>query len=196
MLQKEAGRGPESRLDRLGELADRARRTMDRVDIVMREFLYVSRPEPSALERVDLADCVKDCLDLLGPRFETAGVSLHLDMQGGGTVVTGFGVGIKRALINVLTNAKQVSKQGGVVTIRVRSTEQAGVIEIGDEGPGLPNSELTRIFEMFVSNRSGGTGLGLHLAKAAVENSGGSISAANRPEGGALFTIRLPKAPE
>ncbi len=195
LLQKEAGRGPELRADRLGELAERARRTMDRIDAVMREFLYVSRPEPSARERVDLADCVKDCLDLLGPRFETAGVKLQLDMQAGRVVVTGFGVGIKRALINVLTNAKQVSPQGGTVTIRVRSTAESGSVEIDDEGPGIPSSELERIFEMFVTNRSGGTGLGLHLARAAVDNSGGSISAANRPEGGARFTICLPKVP-
>ena len=194
MLQKETGKGPELRPDRVGELADRARRTMDRVDAVMREFLYVSRPEPSTRERVDLADCAKDCLDLLGPRFETAGVKLQLDMQGAAGV-TGFGVGIKRALINVLTNAKQVSPQGGTVTIRIRSTEQAGIVEIDDEGPGISAGDMERIFEMFVTNRAGGTGLGLHLARAAVENSGGSITAANRPEGGARFTIRLPKAP-
>ena len=195
MLQKETGKGPDLRPDRLGELADRARRTLDRVDAVMREFLYVSRPEPATRERVDLVECVKDCLDLLGPRFETADVKLHLDMQGDRVEVMGYGVGIKRALINVLTNAKQVSPQGGTVTIRIRHADQAGIVEIDDEGPGIPHRDLRRIFEMFVTNRTGGTGLGLHLARAAVENSGGSITAANRPEGGARFTIRLPSAP-
>ncbi len=195
MLHKEAGKGPSSRTERIGELADRARRTMDRVDAVMREFLYVSRPEPSARERVDMAACLRDCVDLLGPRFEAAGVRLQIEAPPDAATALGFGVGIKRALINVLTNAKQVSPPGGTVTVRISSADAAVVVQVDDEGPGIPHKELARIFDMFVTHRAGGTGLGLHLARAAVENSGGTIGAENRPERGARFTIRLPKAP-
>ncbi len=195
MLQKEAGKGADLRVARLAELAERARRTMDRVDAVMREFLYVSRPEPAALERLDLNACVRDCADLLGPRFEAAGVHLRFELAPGRIDVLGFGVGIKRALINVLTNAKQVSPQGGSVTVRTGMADGRGFAQVDDEGPGIPREKANRIFEMFVTYREGGTGLGLHLARAAVESSGGAITAENRPEGGARFTLRLPGAP-
>lgn len=196
MLHKEVGRGAETRPERVGELADRARRTMDRVDAVMREFLYVSQPEPAARERVDLLECVRDCRDLLGPRFEAAGVGLRIEAPDAPVFVSGFEVGIKRALINVLTNAKQVSPRGGKVTVRVAREGSAGTVSVDDEGPGIPRSELRRIFEMFVTYRAGGTGLGLHLARAAVEKSGGTIRAENLPGGGARFTVRVPSSGE
>ena len=63
---------------------------------------------------------------------------------------------------------------------------------VEDEGPGLGKDDHLRLFEMFVSGRPDGIGLGLYLAKAAVENNKGSIRAENRTEGGARFTISLP----
>ena len=194
MLQREAAKGPEVKVTRIGELAERARRTMDRVDAVMREFLYVSRPEPAARETVDLLACIRDCADLLGPRFESEGLHLICVLPGGPVAVRGYSVGIKRALINVVTNAKEMSPGGGTVTIRVVPGGAWCELHVDDEGPGIPKGELDRIFEMFVTLKAGGTGLGLHLARAAVEHCGGTITAANRPEGGARFTLKLPLA--
>ena len=68
------------------------------------------------------------------------------------------------------------------------------MISVEDEGPGITEADRERIFDMFVSRRPDGLGLGLYLAKAAVENSGGKIMAENRPEGGARFVIRIPLA--
>ena len=194
MLQKEAAKGSDGSGTRITELAARARKTMDRVDLVMREFLYVSRPEPAERERVDVNECVRDCLDLLGPRFEAAGVRLQAELASAPLPVLGYGVGLKRAAINILTNAKQASPAQGKVTVRTWQAEGAAWISVEDEGPGIPKREMKRLFEMFASAKPEGTGLGLHLAKAAVENSGGTVSAENRTEGGAKFTIRLPMA--
>jgi two-component system sporulation sensor kinase A len=192
MLEKEAGKGTESRHDRIAELAARARKTMDRVDLVMREFLYVSKPTPAERERVDVNACVHDCLDLLGPRFERAAVQVRVDLATDPLIVMGQSVGLKRALINVLTNAKQASPKGGTVTVTSRVAEGRVTIGIEDDGKGIPEGDLKRIFDMFVSGRPEGVGLGLYLAKAAVENSGGQITAENRAEGGARFVIQLP----
>ena len=194
MLEKEAEKGRAGQSNRLIELAERARRTMDRVDLVMREFLYVSKPEPAAQELVDVNACVRDCLDLLGPRFERLGVHVRMDLAADPLEVMGFGVALKRAVINVLTNAKQASLQGATVHVRTAKAGAYADIEVRDEGPGIPRSDLKRIFGMFVSGRPEGVGLGLSLAKAAVESCGGTISAGNAPAGGARFVIRLPLA--
>jgi len=165
---------------------------MDRVDLVMKEFLYVSKPEPAQRERVDVNACVHDCLDLLGPRFERENVQIRANLAPEILIVMGHSVGLKRALINVLTNAKQVSPAGGAVTVSTRRAADRIVIDVEDEGPGIPPEQARRIFDMFVTGRAEGVGLGLYLAKAAVENSGGHISTINRAEGGARFTIELP----
>lgn len=192
MLEKEAGKGPDCRLERIAELAARARHTMDRIDLVMREFLYVSQPGSRHVEPFDLNACVQDCVNLLGPRFEHSGVILECRPVPGTLAVNGHPVAVKRAIINILTNARQVCAPGRHVMIAARREAQQAVLEVEDEGPGIESSQLNRIFEMFVTGRPDGTGLGLYLAKAAVENSGGTIAAANRPQGGARFTIRLP----
>lgn len=195
MLQKEAAKGPDGGMARIAELATRARKTMDRVDLVMREFLYVSRPEGADRERVDANECARDCLELLGPRFDAAGVRLQSELSPDPLSILGYGVGLKRALINILTNAKQASPRNG--TVRVKTWRSAGEIGVSveDEGPGIPRRQMKRLFEMFATGRPDGTGLGLHLAKAAVENCGGTISAENRAGGGARFTVRFPVAP-
>ena len=96
----------------------------------------------------------------------------------------------------MITNAEQFSKSGGTVLIRLSCGGGRAAVEVLDEGPGIPPEIGERIFDMFVSTRPGGIGLGLFLAKTAVEQCGGAIHARNRPEGGACFTLTLPLAEE
>lgn len=192
MLEMETVRREGLRPARLRELAARARETMARMDLVMREFLYVSRPASREVEAVDVNACVKDSLDLLGPRFEREGLRLAVELATGPLFTRGQSVGLKRAVINILMNAKQASPKGGVVRVVTRAEGGAVLIVVEDQGPGIPPAVKRRIFEMFVTGRPDGIGLGLYLAKAAVEAGGGAITAETRPEGGARFTIRLP----
>lgn len=192
MLEKEAAKAQEGRLDRIRELALRARATMDRMDLVMREFLYVSKPDARQPERFEVNACLTDCLDLLAPRFERAGIQLISTLCNESLMMTGYSVGLKRAILNVLTNAQQASSSGKRVMLALERKGHEAVIRVEDEGPGLGKEGAARLFERFVSGRPGGLGLGLYLAKAAVENNKGSIHAENRNEGGARFTLILP----
>jgi len=164
------------------------------MDKIFQEFLFLSRPGPDAREPVRLNVCIRDSLDMLAARFEQAGVAVKAELAEGDVEVTGQTVGLKRAIVNVLTNAEHFSPKGGTVLVRCFIEKESAVIEVCDQGPGVPESEKERIFEMFVTNRAGGSGLGLALARTAVENSGGRIGVADRPEGGACFRIVLPLA--
>ena len=66
------------------------------------------------------------------------------------------------------------------------------VVEVSDTGPGIPESIRERLFEPFVSSKESGTGLGLTISRRIVEQHGGTIEAANRHQGGALFSVHLP----
>jgi two-component system sensor histidine kinase ChvG len=100
---------------------------------------------------------------------------------------------------NVLDNARSFSPPGGTVRFHLARQDAWAVATVTDDGPGLPPDSEELIFSRFYSYRpgeakseEGHTGLGLALVKAIVEGYGGSVHAATRPEGGAVFTVRLP----
>jgi two-component system phosphate regulon sensor histidine kinase PhoR len=101
---------------------------------------------------------------------------------------------------NLLENAVNYSPDGANVCLAARWDNGIYTITVADSGPGIPTEDVTRVFERFYRvdksrSRPGGTGLGLAIVKHLVELHGGEASAANRPEGGAVFTIRLPNVP-
>jgi two-component system phosphate regulon sensor histidine kinase PhoR len=103
------------------------------------------------------------------------------------------------ALRNLVENAVNYSPEGGRVTLAARTEGESVALTVSDEGPGLPDSDLERVFERFYrvdksrTTDPGGTGLGLSIVRHLVELHGGRVSARNNPTGGATFTILLPK---
>jgi signal transduction histidine kinase len=103
---------------------------------------------------------------------------------------------LKRCLGNLLDNA---IKYGGSAVVKVDDTERRLEIRIQDEGPGIPESELEKVFEPFHrleasrSRETGGTGLGLAIARSIAEGHGGRLTLANRPEGGLEARLTLPR---
>ena len=103
-------------------------------------------------------------------------------------------------LRNLVENAVNYAPEGGQVVVEASREPTAVVIHVADNGPGIPAADLTRVFERFYrvdksrARAPGGTGIGLAIVKHLVELLGGRVTAATRPEGGALFTVRLPQA--
>ncbi len=97
-----------------------------------------------------------------------------------------------QALENVLRNALQASEPDGRVEASVAHRGDRVTFTVRDRGPGLPPEVKERIFEPFVTTRTRGVGLGLAVAKRAVELHGGTLSARNHPEGGAVFELSVP----
>jgi two-component system, NtrC family, sensor histidine kinase HydH len=103
---------------------------------------------------------------------------------------------IRQALVNLLRNALQVSPDDRPPLARVASEGGALVYVVRDFGPGLPDGARDRIFDPFFTTRTNGTGLGLAVARRAVELHGGTLTAEDHPEGGAVFRITLPAGTE
>ncbi len=98
---------------------------------------------------------------------------------------------LTRMVRNLVNNAVQaMGPRGGEITISVAREGDHVVTRVEDSGPGLRPGEEAAVFEPF--HTSGGTGLGLTLVRAFAEAQGGTVEAGNRPQGGAVFTIRLP----
>src|SRR6516165_3233534 len=100
---------------------------------------------------------------------------------------------LETALDSLAENAVRYTEEGGVIELGAYRDEESIVIEVRDDGPGIPDEELAYIFESFRSGSSrGGTGIGLAIVKSIVEAHGGTVSAENLPGGGASFQLRLP----
>jgi signal transduction histidine kinase len=106
---------------------------------------------------------------------------------------------IEQILTNLLQNALRHTPTGGVIQISLTSQMRQQCIQVQDSGPGIPEDALPHIFERFYradsarSRPEGGTGLGLSIARQLAEAHGGSLMAANHPNGGAVFTLCLPE---
>ncbi len=102
---------------------------------------------------------------------------------------------LQQVLLNLTINAIQVSPEGGRVVLSTSLTADELSFHVADEGPGVPEEMLEKIFEPFVSGRppSLGTGLGLSTSRRLVENVGGHLTVSNNPSKGATFTVTVPR---
>jgi PAS domain S-box-containing protein len=101
-----------------------------------------------------------------------------------------------QVLLNLTTNAIEACEGQGVIVVRVRRTPEGSVIQVEDSGPGISPAVLHNLFEPFVTTRPQGSGLGLYVCRQIARAHGGELIAYNRPEGGAVFELRLPGHPE
>ncbi|MDD6762797.1 MAG: ATP-binding protein [Clostridiales bacterium] len=108
---------------------------------------------------------------------------------------------IYEAVYNIVDNAIKYTPPNGNVTVRVDEDEENCIIDVEDNGPGIPEGEKTKIFDRFYrlddsrARDTGGTGLGLAIAKEAILLHGGTIGVTDAPDGGSVFRIQLPKRP-
>ena len=145
---------------------------------------------------VDLYAAAEATVQSLAAPAELNNVRLRL--EGGSAMVYGIHPLLSSILFNLTDNAVKYNKPGGSVTLRVENREKEVVLTVSDTGIGIPEEHQDRIFERFYrvdkarSRAAGGTGLGLSIVSDTVKRRGGTVEAANRPGGGAVFTVRWP----
>ncbi|MBL8177480.1 MAG: HAMP domain-containing histidine kinase [Bryobacterales bacterium] len=103
--------------------------------------------------------------------------------------IRGNPVAWERILVNLLLNSAQAMPCGGWVKLAAAQEGSKATVRLEDNGPGIPVSILSRIFEPHFSTKPANSGIGLHIVKSLVELDGGAVAAENRPEGGAAFVI-------
>lgn len=186
--------------ERSTEFFERIERDTARMDRLVGEILALARLDAGMTgkldEEFDLCDVVADIAE--DARFEADGKRCTIDVElNGPSVMHGSHELLYRAIENVVRNAVRHSPEGGNVAISVHALPERLRVTVADCGPGVFESDLAAIFDPFFRNGPGryaaGYGLGLAITRRAVEAHGGSVSAANRPEGGLLVALELPR---
>ena len=187
------------------ESAAAINRQVKKMETIIRDILGFARQTPGEEKRLDLNTIVDSVCELLRPLARRKGVQLEVNGTLASAPVRGREVQLEQALSNLISNAIDASPEGGQVVLALtreeRVTEAWGkaqpviVARVRDQGPGVADADVARLFEAFYTSKvSGdGTGLGLWLTEAIVRDHGGSIEVANRSEGGACFAMVLPE---
>jgi len=186
-------------------------RHSERMERLVRDLLRLARIE-GGQERADRADVevaglFSDVRGTLAPFLEARRQRVDVTIEAGASRIRVDAPKIQDVLRNLLENASRYAPEGTTIRLRARAEGERAILEVQDEGPGIPEQDLTRVFERFYrvdkarareagasDADAGGTGLGLAIVKHLVSLHGGSVAARNATGGGAVFTVSLPSA--
>jgi two-component system, NtrC family, sensor histidine kinase HydH len=181
-------------------------REIDRLEHTVQGFLDFARlpPSPSAGgpgaggERApcDLRNVIEQACQLVRARAREQDIELVVRAPAEPVLVTVDRAQFGTVLVNLFLNALDAMPAGGRLEATLAAPADDGAIRltVADTGAGIPPEMLGKLFRPFVTSKPHGTGLGLSISARVLEEHGGSITAANRPEGGACFTVTLPAA--
>ncbi|MBK6318623.1 MAG: PAS domain-containing protein [Dehalococcoidia bacterium] len=181
------------------EFLRRIRQQVERLTSLVNELLDLSRIESGAItlnaEMVELSALVAESASLLRTRTEPAEVRIACESDP--IAVEADRASLLRVVSNLLDNATKWSPRGSTVRVWMRDEGEVVALCVQDEGPGIPDQDLARVFERFykgeASRSAAGVGLGLAIVKHLVRAHGGTATVESPPGEGALFTVRLPK---
>ena len=173
-----------------------------RMERLVKDLLRLARLDAGqeTLERVpcQVETLLAGVLTEVQPAIESRSQTVRVEVAPDAAAVVADAAKLHDVLKNLVENASNYAPERSVITLQSLREGSSLCIRVLDQGPGIPESDLHRVFERFYrvdkarSRETGGTGLGLSIVRHLVELHGGEVRAANRPDGGAVFTVRLP----
>ncbi|HEX3476132.1 MAG TPA: ATP-binding protein [Kofleriaceae bacterium] len=177
---------------RLLEPTELARKEIERLTALLNEFLVFARPPELQPHEHDVVAVVRQVVDLERATAEPRGVTLALDADPAQMLAEIDVAKVHQLVLNLVRNACEAASPGGHVTAGVRVDDARCLIRVSDDGPGIPEHIVPRIYEPFFSTKEGGTGLGMSIVHSLVSLHGGSIDLQTGPRGTA-FEVAIPR---
>jgi PAS domain S-box-containing protein len=159
---------------------------------VVTNFLRFARPEEMTMAPVELRSVLTSAIR------DVPGAADAVKLEGNFATINGDEVLLRRAFSNLVRNSLEACAEAGMpphVYVRSDIVGNATQVVFEDNGPGFAPEYLSKVFQPFATTKANGTGLGLAIAQKVIVSHNGNISAGNRPEGGAVFRVRLPTSP-
>ncbi|MBU0637375.1 MAG: hypothetical protein KKB50_00805 [Planctomycetes bacterium] len=169
-------------------------RQINRLDGTVKDLLVYARPKPPKFKRCDLPRVIERILTVLRGEPELQRIELEY-INSRLLPLFADEVQIEQLVMNLLLNAAQASRDGGLVRLKTTSNSTGFRLEVEDQGHGMPAEICQRGFEPFFTTKAKGTGLGLPICQKIVEAHGGTISIRSTVGEGTTVTVQLPRYP-
>lgn len=167
-------------------------RNAQRASRLATEMLTLARQPQKMRKPLDLNNLVSDTLLLFRAQASRDGIRIETELNQNRPQIMGDLTALSQVLINLLINARDAMPEGGTIRVATEAVpdkpEQVRLV-VADTGKGIPQESLDRIFDLFFTTKTTGTGLGLWLAKRTVREHGGAIEVASEPGKGTTFTL-------
>lgn len=166
---------------------------VERLARLVDDLLVFGRPSAPALRDMDLRDVCQGALDALRSDAEEKGVTLSL--EGEAAPMRGDPDQLRQVVVNLAVNAVRACEGGGRVVVRTGSSGSGVVMEVEDDGVGIPPDRVEEIWTPLVTTHPSGNGLGLPIVRQLVEAHGGTIGVRSTPGEGTCMSVTLPNQP-
>ncbi|WP_395768475.1 sensor histidine kinase [Aquirufa sp.] len=195
---------PDEEIEIRVKFLEKAAKSLDGLDNLVQDLLTVSQIETGAIKiekkNIDLRPLIEEIFEQVEGKAKKRDVKLKLIAPKGNIQVKADTQRISQAILNLIVNAIKYGKEKGVVQIIINEKKKVYTISVVDNGPGIPEEHLHRIFERFYrvdksrAKNSGGTGLGLSIVKHIVQAHNSKISVQSEQNKGTRFEFKLEKA--
>ncbi|NIA15255.1 MAG: hypothetical protein GWP08_14390 [Nitrospiraceae bacterium] len=197
IMEEDIDHFPEDVREGYKQIIRRASGEIDRVGGLLTEYLSYVRPGHREPAFYDVSAIVESVLDFVEYECRRYNIAIVRDLSPNLPKVLGDEKRLKQAVLNIVLNAQRTLRpSGGAIRARTHQDNGSVVLEIADNGPGVPEEERQKIFEPFYSTREGGTGLGLAIVQRVMEDHGGTIGCGCAEGGGAVFVATFPRQRE
>jgi signal transduction histidine kinase len=168
---------------------------VDRLAGILAGYLAFAADRPSQLEPIDLVPLVQGAVALDQPALAEAGIRLESALTVATAPILGDPARLRQVLLNLIVNAKQAMPRGGQVTVKLAAdaTGDGFVLQVADEGVGIPRGQLREVWKPFFTSKPDGSGLGLAIVRRIVGEHRSTIRISSEENRGTEVTIHFPR---
>ncbi len=194
LMQRRIKKLPAKARQELGESIQIARQEVARLDHIITQFLRAIRPQPLTTRMENVNAVIEESVAFLDAELKDRDILVELELDRSLPPLDIDRDQIKQAFYNIIRNAFQAMKSGGILRIRSGADETHEFVSFSDTGGGIPPENISRVFEPYFTTKSTGSGLGLLIVRRIVRAHGGEIIIESEQNRGLALTIRLPRA--
>jgi two-component system, sporulation sensor kinase E len=192
LMERELKKLPTAEGERLWEDLRVARDEITRLDQIINQFLRAIRPTQPELQPTTVNDVIADTLTLLEREISDRDILVEQELAPGLPRILLDRAQLKQAFYNIIKNALQAMRSGGILRIRTEANQTHVVVSFIDSGHGIAPEEIGQLFEPYFTTKENGTGLGLMIVQRIVREHGGTIEIESDKDRGTTFRVKLP----
>ena len=192
LMERRLRKVPDSQRKELTKIVDVAKEEIARLDAIIRQFLGAIRPTQLDCRMENLNQLVQESIRFLEAEIADRNIIVESELRSDIPLLELDRTQMKQVFFNVIKNAFQAMKSGGVLRVRTDVDDRFASVTFTDSGGGIPEEEMSKIFEPYFTTKAGGSGLGLLIVRRIIREHGGEMELLNSPGTGLSLTMKLP----